>query len=211
MKMLQFQSNLDESPKTPHIEEELSPQTAQFAPGGWLANLFTHYGIEAQSSSTYLSQSAYYKSGRWDIPDDEGELDNCWDDEDHDLDVLQVLNGRIQQRFMDILDDIIHYFGFAASRRALATEPTADERDDILLEYDDGFTPEYSTRPDLVILGHDSKQLPRALDSYTATMSTDEEHRSELYRGCVAVGKVERAQRRGESDRKLEKVANCAR
>ena len=71
---------------------------------------------------------------------------------------------------MDILNDILHYFSLAESRRALATEPTTDERDDTLLEYDDDFdTPEYSTRPDLIILGHDSKHLQRAVDLYTPT------------------------------------------
>ena len=113
---------------------------------------------------------------------------------------------------MDIFGDIIHYFGFGDTRRALATEATSDERDDIYLSYDNAWhDPEFSTRPDLIILGHDSKQLPRPLGSYDASMSRDEEQRRELYRGCVAVGKVERCQRRGDTDRKLEKATNCAR
>jgi len=128
------------------------------------------------------------------------------------MDVWKKFNDRVQHRFMDIFGDIIHYFGFGDARRALATEATNDERDDIFLNYDNAWhDPEFSTRPDLVILGHDSKQLPRPLDFYDASMSRDEEQRRELYRGCVAVGKVERSQRRGQCDRKLEKAANCAR
>ena len=113
---------------------------------------------------------------------------------------------------MDIFNDVIHYFGFGAARRALVTEATKDERDDICLDYDNCYRdPDYSTRPDLIILGQDSKQLPGSLDSYNPSMSIDEEQRRELYRGCVTVGKVERSQRRGRTDRKLEKMGTCAR
>jgi len=197
---------------SPSIEEELKGSATQLAPTDWLASLFTRHRIEAQSSSEYLSQSTFYKYGRWDIPFDEGELEDCLDMDDEAVDPQKIFNGRIQQRFMDIFNDILHHFGFGASRRALATEPTADESDDIYLEYDDHFNPpDYSTRPDLIILGQDAKYLPQPLQSYTASMSINEEQRRELYRGCVAVGKVEREQRRGETDRKLEKAANCAR
>lgn len=140
------------------------------------------------------------------------------DGEDHynfdkgEIDVWKKFNDRVQHRFMDIFNDIIHYFGFGDTRRALATEGTKDESDDIDLDYNDPWhAPDYSTRPDLIILGQDSKQLPRSLELYGPSMSIDEEERGELYRGCIAVGKVERRQRRGKTDRKLEKAAYCAR
>ena len=169
---------LCEPRRFPHIEEELEGFATQIAPTGWLSTLFTRHDIEAQSSSTYLEQSSYYKCGRWDFPDDKGELEHCWEEEEDALDVLKILNGRIQHRFMDILNDVLRHFGFGDARLALATEPTADERDDILLDYDEAWDmPDYSTRPDLIILGQDAKQLPWPLESYNAAMSTDEEQR----------------------------------
>ena len=201
---------LCEPHRAPRIENELERSTTKLAPTGWLAGLFTQHDIDEELSSTYLNQSCYYKRDRWDLPhEDDGE--DRYSDEG-DMDGWKKLNDRVQHRFMDIFNDIIHYFGFGDARRALATEATSDERQDIHLNYDKSHRdPGYSTRPDLIVLGHDHKQLPRSLDSYDASMSKDEEQRRELYRGCVAVGKVERCQRRGETDRKLEKVANYAR
>jgi len=148
-------------------------------------------------SSTYLNQSSYYKRSRWDLPHEDGGED-CYGDED-DMDGWKKFNDRVQHRFMDIFNDIIHYFGFGDARRVLATEATKDERDDIYLNYDKNYRPpKYSTRPDLAVLGHDLKQLPRSLDSYDASMSKDEEQRRELYRGfdfcawwCRGIGFVE--------------------
>jgi len=73
---------------------------------------------------------------------------------------------------MDISNDIIHYFGFGDTRSALFTDTTDDEVDDICFEYNFRRNPEHSTRPDLVILGQDAKQLPRSIHSYSASMST---------------------------------------
>jgi len=196
---------------SPRIEEELEGSTTKIAPTSWLASLFTRHGIEEELSSMYLNQSTYYKRNRWDLPHYNDGEDHVRGDEG-DVDGWKKLNDRIQHRFMDIFNDIIHYFGFGDSRRALATEGTRDERDDIYYNYNKCYTrSEFSTRPDLIILGQDAKQLPRSLGSYGASMSIGEEQRRELYRGCAAVGKVERFQLRGETDRKLEKVATCAR
>ena len=180
-----------------------------------MAALFTRHAVDVASSSAFLDQSVYYQSGHWDLPQQDADED---EDEDYDVSMLvdiddrKEFNDRVLHRFMDIFNDVIHYFGFGAARTALATEATSDELDDIYLNYNSpGHDPTYSTRPDLVILGQDAKQLPRPLDSYTASMSIEEEQRRELYRGCVSVGKVERCQRRGYCDRKLTKVANCAR
>ena len=142
----------------------------------------------------------------------DGDGEDRYLDQEGPLDRLKKFNDRVQHRFMDIFNDIIHHFGFLDARRALATEATSDERDDIYVNYAKGYRdPEYSTRPDLVILGQDPQQLPRSLESYSAFMSVDEGQRRELYRGCVAVGKVERCQRRGDIDRKIEKIGTCAR
>ena len=202
---------LCEPRRFPRIEEEFDGSAAQLAPTSWLESLFTRHDIDVESSSSYLNQSTYYNCGRWDLPHyDDGEDQNR--DDKGEVDKLKKLNDRMQHRFMDIFNDVIHYFGFGAMRRALATEATKDERDDIRFNYDNHYRdPDYSTRPDLIILGQDPKQLPRSLDSYHPSMSVDEEHRHELYRGCVAVGKVERSQRRGRTDKKLEKMGTCAR
>ena len=122
-------------------------------------------------------------------------------------------DAQTQQRYMDIFNDIFEHFGLRDTRKVLATQSTDDERDDNRFDYDkiSMNTPHFSTRPDLVVLGHDPRLLPRAVDSYTRSMSAGREERRELYRGCVAIGKVQRFTRWNEMDMMLEKVATCAR
>jgi len=129
------------------------------------------------------------------------------------VDPWQNENERLQQRFMDIFNDALFYFDLGTSRKALATESTDDEEDDIFYKYDSSSSeipPRFSTRPDLLFLGEDVHQLPRTLNSYGRHMSVNLEDRQELYRGCVAVVKVQKVGGRGGSDALLAKVATCA-
>ena len=160
----------------------------------------------------------FYHRRHWDLPHERYEDPDPWElhvpdgEEEYPPDDFKTWNDQINHRFTDIVNDIMHYFGFGKSRKALSTESTKDERDDIHYEYDDSGSRQlnYSTRPDLAILGEDDKQLLRPLESYNGAMSVNEQGRNSLYRGCVAFGKVERVQRK-ELDRTLEKVATCAR
>ena len=128
-------------------------------------------------------------------------------------DPWQNENECLQQRFMDIFNDILDYFGLGTSRRALATESTNDEEDDVSYEYQatcPDAPPRFSTRPDIILLGEDSRQLPRPLDTYNRTMSVALGDRDELYRGCVAVAKVQKLGGRRGHDAMLAKLATCA-
>ena len=135
-----------------------------------------------------VQRCVYYKPEPEGPPD--GDMDSC-----------------IQHRFMDIFNDVFDFFGLGKMRKALATQSTDDERDDNYFDYNKLYldTPHFSTRPDLVMLGQDARLLPRAVDTYTRSMSVD------LYRGCVAIGKVQRFIRWGGIDVMVEKVATCAR
>jgi len=204
-------------------------------PTDWLAHLFSSRegGIKSaagtETTNGYLSQSCYYNGDKWDIPQGlEADADAiCLDEEsdeesDEDLDVdgdelrqkdpWKSANECLQQRFMDIFNDIFYYFGLGKARKALATESTDDEYDDVHYRYEKvcSRAPHFSTRMDIAILGEDTRQLPRPLDSYSRGMSVDKEERRELYRGCVAVAKVQKVSRGSGSDRMLEKVATAA-
>ena len=194
----------------PSIEEELAGST--IAPKDWLPTLFSSHTIDARSANQYLDKSPYYVGGRWDMPDaDDSDADPPFLGLDDPVDDWKHQNDRIQRRFMDIMNDIIHHFCLGDSRKVLTTESTDDEMDDVNFNYNKlRRDPKFSTRPDLAILGQDTRYLPRPLDSYESRMSIEEGDRIELYRGCVAIGKVERYQRRGWTDRMLEKVATCA-
>jgi len=182
-----------------------------YAPNDWLPALFSLHGIDTESANRYLDQSPYYMGGHWDIPDaDDTDTPPVLGLNDPE-DTWKYQNDRIQHRFMDIMNDIIHHFCLGDSRKVLTTESTDDEMDDVNFNYNKlRRDPKFSTRPDLAILGQDTRYLPRPLDSYESRMSIEEGDRIELYRGCVAIGKVERYQRRGWTDRMLEKVATCA-
>ena len=194
------------------IEDELSGSTA-YAPRDWLPTLFSLHSIDAYSANQYLVKSPYYVGGRWDIPDaDDSDTDPLVLGLEDPLDRWKYQNDRIQRRFMDIMNDIIHYYHLEGSRKVLTTEPTDDETDDLKPSYDRLLRdPNFSTRPDLALLGQDTRYLPRPLDSYESRMSIEEGDRIELYRGCAAIGKVERHQRRRYGDKMLAKVATCAR
>jgi len=127
------------------------------------------------------------------------------------VDDFQEDNDRLVQRFTDIFNDALDYFGSQTTRFTLGTDSTDDEYDDVNFDYRYYGTPKFSTRPDLVVLGEEERYLPRKLESFSRGMSVDAEGRRDLYGGCVAIGKVEKVQRRGREDRKLEKLANCAR
>lgn len=192
------------SESLPSIEAELAGSRTQAAPSDWLSRLLNRHKIGTRTAGDYLSQSAFYKDNRWDITDSEAKYWGVCE--------TQARDDRINRRFMDIINDIIDYCGSRGSRRTLATDFADDEWDDLHYDYERTTSklPDYSTRPDLVILGKDAKQFRRPLESYTSNMSTTEEDRRKLYRGCVAFGKVERVQRK-RMDRMLEKVATCAR
>jgi len=221
------------------IEQQLQGAARQIAPSDWLAKLFSARQIDEKSASDYLTQSAYYKGAKWDLVEDTDEVpgryyeDDCSDsDEDEDdveeaeeageeaivyvpVDPWQNGNDRLQQRFMDIFNDVLFYFGLGTSRTVLATESTDDEYDDIFYPFDNrdccsSSPPHFSTRPDLVLLGEDARQLPRALDWYSRSMSANPEERLDLYRGCVAVGKVQKVGGRGRSAAMLAKLATGA-
>jgi len=216
------------------IEKQLEGATRRVNPSEWLTTLFSARCIDDKTASAYLSQSPYYKNAKWDLPQEDMdwdesarsfEYDNPEDSEDGEenggneeaetstVDPWQIENERLQQRFMDIFNDVLFYFGLGTSRRVLATESTDDEEDDIFYKYDAAWSegpPHFSTRPDLLFLGEDVCQLPRALDSYGRDMSVKAEDRLELYRGCVAVTKVQKVGGRFGRDTLLAKVATCA-
>ena len=164
------------------IERQLGGAARQVAPISWLADLFTSRQLEEQPASQYLAQSPYYKKHFWDLPENsEMDVDSSHFDgetfEEFDArcpaDPWRNDNEGLQQRFMDIFNDVLTYFGLSQSRIALATESTADERDDVWYSYDEPGAedpPHFSTRPDIVLLGEDVRQLNRALDSYTRTV-----------------------------------------
>ena len=114
--------------------------------------------------------------------DDEDEDEDDDDDDGQGLeDPCEGDNNRLQQRFMDIFNDVLLYFGLNNARKAMATQPMDDEKDDIFYRYDyrdwARGPPRFSTRPDLVVLGEDSRQLPRPLSSYHRGMSVSQEGR----------------------------------
>lgn len=190
----------------------------------WLTRLLAFHDIDQQSASEFVISSPYYKNGRWDLPvldDTSSTLEEPLEEWDIVLgvDAQKPMNDRIQQRFMDILNDVIHHFSLGNSYRALATDATDDEKDDISHEYGSADPPrpvQVSTRPDLVLLGRDIS--PQPLDSYHGAMSVKEE-RHRLYQGSVAVGKVGKVQRQldsnddelYDSNETFTKVATCAR
>lgn len=178
------------------------------APEEWWEELFSLHGIETGPARVYLSTSPFYRDERWSLP-----KNNARARGDPPLPADDDIDAQIQQRYMDIFNDVISDFTHnGLERKVLATKPTDDEVDDIYFHYnwDGGRAPHFSTRPDLVLLGDDPMILPRSVDSYTKSMSVDLEERRELYRGCVVVGKVQRYQRENEVDRMLDKVAACA-
>jgi len=220
--------------KLAEIEKQLQGATRRVNPSNWLTALLSSRCIDDKTASAYLLQSPYYKGSKWDLPEEDEdwdesersfEYDEPEDTEDGEgdegnaeaetgaVDPWKIENERLQQRFMDIFNDILLFFGLGASRRVLATETTDDEEDDIFYQYDASWSegpPRFSTRPDLLLLGEDVRQLPRSLDSYDRGMSANPEGRLELYRGCVAVGKVQKVGGRSGSDALLAKVATCA-
>jgi len=123
------------------------------------------------------------------------------------------MDSQLQQRFMDIFNDILHHFGLEKRRKVLATQALTDNEDlEYFCEYDRFGTAYYSKRPDLVFLGQDHSLLPRPMDTYTRSMSNDEAQRRELYRGCVVLGNVQQYRNLDlRGDVKLEKVGTCAR
>lgn len=150
-----------------------------------------------------------------DEDEEEDEDNDEEEDEDEDgwTDPWEEANDRLQQRLMDIFNDVLLYFGLNKSRKALATNATSDEQDDVHYRYEKRGAygmPRFSTRPDLIVLGEDSRQLPRAIDSYHRGMSILKEDRVELYRGCVAVGKVEKMAGNAAKCKMLEKLATAA-
>ena len=201
----------------------------QLVPTDWLARLLSSREGDVKSATGpksadgYLLQSCYYNNDKWDIPQRLGaDADAICLNEERDVDVdvderrpkdpWKSTNECLQQRFMDIFNDIFCYFGLGKTRKALATESTNDEYDDVHYRYEKECSrdPHFSTRPDIVILGEDARQFPRPLDSYSRDMSVDNEERRELYRGCVAVAKVQKVSRWDGSDKMLEKVATAA-
>ena len=193
----------------------------QAAPTNWLASLFSARNGDARSASTYAAQSPYYVDGKWDVPEGhwwDAEADKLDGESDEDyqerrpIDTWKGANEYLQQRFMDIFNDVLLYFGLSEAHKALATESTDDEYDDIGHEYDKPGCdpPNFSTRPDIVILGEDVRQLPRVVDSYSRDMSVDLNTRRELYQGCIAVAKVKKVAGEGGQDRMLEKLATAA-
>ena len=184
--------------------------TIREAPQDWFKNLFARRRIDATSACEYLSQSAFYKAGRWMLPEPPERVFSRSEPEgppDGDVD------SQIQHRFMDIFNDVLDYFGFRSTRKVVATQSTDDEWDDNNFDYNQCYmnTPRFSTRPDMVLVGQDARLCPRDVDTYTRAMSVDAEERRDLYRGCVAIGKVQRFTRWNDMDMMLEKVATCAR
>ena len=205
----------------------------------WLTNLFSLRKIDRTSACDYITQSPFHIGNSWDLPErtvEEFSSDNrspeslfysyyCYDEDAFGrntcdrkravdagpVDKHQEDNDRLVQRFSDIVNDVLHYFGLQNKRYALGTDSTEDEYDDLYCSYRYDEPPQFSTRPDIVLLGEDDRHLPRKLESYNRGMSVGQEDRRDLYRGCVAICKVEKIQRRGHYDKKLEKLANCAR
>ena len=142
------------------------------APTERLANLFSSRQLDNHSPFEYLAQSNYYKNMAWDIPQDhaydlEAEQFEHENLEDYEArrpkDPWKGANERLQQRFMDIFDDIPFYFGFSKTRKALATDSIEDEHDDIWYDYDDPSAcdpPSFSTRPAIVILEKTTVSFP---------------------------------------------------
>jgi len=215
-----------------NIQEELKAAFIHVVSNEWLTNLFSLRKIDRTSACDYIAQSPYHTTRGWDLPertvpqaspDDGNDGPNFYEyyiegDRRSNTAARQRLvdhgqddNDRLVQRFADIFNDVLHYFNLLSTRYALGTDSTDDEDDDTYCNYDGYENPQFSTRPDLVLLGEDDRHLPRELASYSRRMSDNPEGRRDLYRGCVAIGKVEKVQRRGECDKKLEKLANCAR
>jgi len=128
------------------IEEELAGKTT-YAPNNWLATLFSSHNIDERRSLGYIKQPAYYIDGRWDIPNFDPDAGNLPDilGLDDPVDRMKHLNDQTQRRFMDIMNDIIHHFGQQDSRRALMTDSTEDEHDDVNLNYRKYYSPKFST------------------------------------------------------------------
>ena len=230
---------MQETRNLAEIEKQLQEPVQHVRPVEWLTRLFSGRHIDEESASEYLAQSPYFKDAKWDLPEEEedssddeksfGYYDPHSDDEDTSegytdeeeqeenlpVDPWQSDNERLQHRFMDMFNDVLDYFGLGSSRRALSTESTDDEYDDIFYRFDDEDTrnpnpPKFSTRPDLLLLGEDARQLPRSLSTYNRGMSVELGDRQDLYRGCVAVGKVQKVGGRRGLDAMLAKVATCA-
>lgn len=75
----------------------------------------------------------------------------------------RIESERLQERFVDIFNDVSSYFGLAISRSALATESSNDEEDDIFYEYDASRSenpPRFSTRPDFFCSEKTSANCP---------------------------------------------------
>jgi len=77
------------------------------------------------------------------------DFDESWRDPWEDA------NDRLQQRFMDIFNNVLLYFRLNRSRKALATNATGNEEDDVYYRYEwreSRRPPRFSTRLDIVIL-----------------------------------------------------------
>ena len=160
-------------PKDNTRRKEEAPISAN-SPG--LGNLFIR-NIDAQTAEGYLKTDLYYSDGNWRLPPSKT----------YDAGTNNSKDDRLQQWFMDVINDIIDYSGFSATRKALATQSINREPDENLSDESSSAPP----CPDFVLLGQDDRQLPRRIDTYSPTMGMSKEGTWNLYRGCVSFGKVE--------------------